>query len=106
MPDDEHVILEEALENLREAARRIRAVSDRLRAAGMREDPDNHNLAYRRTYPEIPRGFMYGTYRAAEGYRGGRTATSRGGDKEILRLFRYKGILILRRVAPPSGETV
>ncbi len=47
MPDDEQVILEEALENLREAAQSIRAVSKRMRATGMREDPNHHDLAHR-----------------------------------------------------------
>ena len=47
MPDDEQVILEEALDNLREAAQRIRAVSNRLRTTGMNQDPDHHDLAHR-----------------------------------------------------------
>lgn len=47
MPEDENVVLEEALENLREAAQRIRAVSNRLRATGMREDPNHLHLVHR-----------------------------------------------------------
>ncbi|MDP9438012.1 MAG: hypothetical protein M3P49_04615 [Actinomycetota bacterium] len=47
MPDDEAVILWEAMDNLREAAQRIRAVSNRMRAAGMREDPNHHDLVHR-----------------------------------------------------------
>ncbi len=45
-------------------AQRIRAVSNRLRATGMREDPNHHDLAHRRTYPEVSPGFIFGTYRA------------------------------------------
>ena len=47
MPEDERAILEEALENLRQDAQRIRAVSNRMRATGMREHPDHHDLANR-----------------------------------------------------------
>ena len=47
MPDDEEAVLNEALDNLREAAQRIRAVSNRLRATGMREDPGHHDLVHR-----------------------------------------------------------
>jgi hypothetical protein len=47
MPENEQAIFEEALENLREAAQRIRAVSNQMRATGMREDPNHHDLAHR-----------------------------------------------------------
>ena len=47
MPEDEQVIIEEALENLREAAQRIRAVSHLMRSTGMTEDPNYHDLAHR-----------------------------------------------------------
>lgn len=45
MPEDEQVILKEALESLREAAWSIGAASNRLRATGMREDPNYRDLA-------------------------------------------------------------
>ncbi|MDP9480289.1 MAG: hypothetical protein M3R38_32280 [Actinomycetota bacterium] len=44
---NEDVILEEALDNLREAAQKIRAVSNRMRATDMREGDNRHNLAHR-----------------------------------------------------------
>ena len=47
MPEDENVVLEEALENLLEAAQRIRATSNLMRATGMREDPNYHDLVHR-----------------------------------------------------------
>lgn len=47
MPDDEQVILEEATDNLREAAQRIRAVSHLMRSTGMTEDPNYHDLVHR-----------------------------------------------------------
>ena len=47
MAEDEKAVLEEALENLREAAQRIRATSNLLRATGMREDDNHHDLANR-----------------------------------------------------------
>jgi len=46
MPDDEQVILEEALENLRETAQSIRAVSHLMRSTGMGDD-NYHDLAHR-----------------------------------------------------------
>ncbi len=46
MAEDEKAVLEEALENLREAAQRIRAVSNRMHATGMREDTSHHDLAH------------------------------------------------------------
>ena len=39
MPEDENVVLEEAVDNLHEAAQRIRAVSNRLRATSIHEGP-------------------------------------------------------------------
>lgn len=47
MLDDEQVILDEALENLREDAQKIRTVFIRLRASGMREDDNHHDLVPR-----------------------------------------------------------
>ncbi|MDP9474506.1 MAG: hypothetical protein M3R38_02200 [Actinomycetota bacterium] len=47
MPENEHTIFEEALENLREAAQRIRAVSHLMRSTGMTEDPNYHDLVHR-----------------------------------------------------------
>ena len=47
MAEDEKVVLEEAMDNLREAAQRIRAVSHLMRSTGMTEDPDHHDLANR-----------------------------------------------------------
>ena len=47
MPDGEEAILAEALENLREAAQRIRAMSNLLRATGMRDDDNHHDLVHR-----------------------------------------------------------
>lgn len=41
MPNDEEAVLDEVLENLREAIQRIRAVSNRLRATGITEGPDH-----------------------------------------------------------------
>lgn len=47
MPDDEQVVFEEALELLREAAQRTRAVSNSTYATGMRKDPNHHDLMHR-----------------------------------------------------------
>ncbi len=47
MAEDEKVVFEEALENLREAAQRIRATSNLLRATGMRDDDNHHDLVHR-----------------------------------------------------------
>jgi hypothetical protein len=47
MPEDEQGVFEEALENLYEAAQRIRAVSHLMRSTGMTEDPNYHDLAHR-----------------------------------------------------------
>ena len=47
MLDNEQVILEEALDNLREAAQRIRAVSHLMRSTSMVEDPNHHDLVHR-----------------------------------------------------------
>ncbi len=47
MPEDEEVVFEGTLENLREAAQRIRATSNFMRSSGMREDPNHHDLAHR-----------------------------------------------------------
>ncbi len=47
MPDNEKAVLEEALENLRQAAQRIRATSNLMRSSGMREGPNHHDLAHR-----------------------------------------------------------
>ena len=47
MPDNEQSISEEALENLHEAAQRIRAVSHLMRSTGMTEDPSYHDLVHR-----------------------------------------------------------
>ncbi len=47
MPENEKAVLEEALDNLREAAQRIRASSNLMRASGMRDDENHHDLAYR-----------------------------------------------------------
>ena len=49
MPEDENVVLEEAVDNLHEAAQRIRAVSNLMRSTGMTEDPNYHDLAHRVT---------------------------------------------------------
>ena len=46
-PGREAEVLDEALENLREAAQRIRAVSHLMRSTGMTEDPNYHDLAHR-----------------------------------------------------------
>lgn len=46
-PGHEAEVLEEALDNPREAAQRIGAVSNRMRAIGMREDLNYHDLAHR-----------------------------------------------------------
>ncbi|MDP9457774.1 MAG: hypothetical protein M3Q60_18850 [Actinomycetota bacterium] len=45
--DREEAVLDDVLENLRESAQRIRAVSNRIRATRMREDPNHHALAHR-----------------------------------------------------------
>ena len=47
MPEDENVVLEEAVDNLHEAAQRIRAVSHLMRSTGITEDPNYHDLAHR-----------------------------------------------------------
>lgn len=47
MPENEQAIFEEAVDNLREAAQRIRAVSHLMRSTGMTEDPNYHDLAHR-----------------------------------------------------------
>jgi hypothetical protein len=44
---DEEAILEEAMDNLREAAQRIRATRNRLRASALNRHPDYGELAYR-----------------------------------------------------------
>lgn len=49
MPEDEQGFLEEAQDNLREAAQRIRAVSHLMRSTGMVEDPNYHDLVHRVT---------------------------------------------------------
>lgn len=41
---DKEAALEEALENLREDAQRIRAVSNWMRSTGMQEDPNYQDL--------------------------------------------------------------
>ena len=46
-PGREAEVLEEASENLREAAQRIRATSNLMRVTGMREHPDHEDLAHR-----------------------------------------------------------
>ena len=47
MPNDEEAILEEATDNLREAAQRIRAVSHLMRSTGLVDDPNYHDLVHR-----------------------------------------------------------
>lgn len=47
MPENEQALFEEALDNLREAAQRIRAVSHLMRSTGMTEDPNYHDLVHR-----------------------------------------------------------
>ncbi len=46
MPEDEKAVFEEALENLREAAQRIRATSHLFRSTGVRDD-NHHDLVHR-----------------------------------------------------------
>ena len=45
--DDEQAILEEALENLQEAHRLIRATQARMRSAGLSEHPNYQDLTIR-----------------------------------------------------------
>ena len=47
MPENEQAIFKEAVDNLREAAQRIRAVSHLMRSTGMTEDPNYHDLVHR-----------------------------------------------------------
>ena len=47
MPENEKAVLEEALENLREAAQRIGATSNLMRATGMRGNDNHHDLVHR-----------------------------------------------------------
>lgn len=47
MTEDEKAVFEEALENLREAAQRIRATSHLFRATGVRDDDNHHDLVHR-----------------------------------------------------------
>ena len=47
MPEKEKAVLEEALENLREAAHRVGATSNLMRSTGMREDENHHDLVHR-----------------------------------------------------------
>ena len=47
MPENEKAIFEEALENLREAAQRIRATSHLFRSTGVRDDDNHHDLVHR-----------------------------------------------------------
>ena len=44
---DEEPILEEAMDNLKEAAQRIRATQNRVRASGLVDHPDYGELSYR-----------------------------------------------------------
>jgi hypothetical protein len=44
---DEEVILDEAMDNLREAAQRIRATRNRVWSAGMDEHPNYRDLTHR-----------------------------------------------------------
>ena len=46
---DEEAILDEAMENLREAAQRIRATRNRLWSAGMDDHPNYRDLIHRVT---------------------------------------------------------
>ena len=47
MASSEEAILEEAMDNLREATQRIRATENRMLAAGMPEQPSYRNLFVR-----------------------------------------------------------
>ena len=47
MAADEELILEEALDNLQEAAQRIRATQNRMRAAGLQDHPNFRELSTR-----------------------------------------------------------
>ena len=47
MPNDEECILEEALDNLREATQRLRATQNRMLAAGMPDRPRHRDLFVR-----------------------------------------------------------
>ena len=47
MPDSEETILEEALDNLREATQRLRATENRMLAAGMPDRPSHRDLFVR-----------------------------------------------------------
>jgi hypothetical protein len=47
MASNEEAILEEAMDNLREATQRIRATENRMLAAGMPEQPSYRNLFVR-----------------------------------------------------------
>lgn len=46
-PKNEQTIFEEALDNLRETAQRIRATSHLFRSTGVREDDNHHDLVHR-----------------------------------------------------------
>jgi hypothetical protein len=47
MPDNEQAILEDALDNVREASQRLRATENRMLAAGMSEQPNYRDLFVR-----------------------------------------------------------
>ncbi len=47
MTEDEAAILDEATDNLREAAQRIRATRNRLWSAGLEQDPNYRDLSQR-----------------------------------------------------------
>ena len=47
MAADEEPVLEEALDNLQEAAQRIRATQNRMRAAGLQDHPNFQELSTR-----------------------------------------------------------
>jgi hypothetical protein len=47
MPDNEQAILEDALDNLREATQRLRATENRMLAAGMADEPKYRDLFVR-----------------------------------------------------------
>ena len=47
MTEDEAVILEEATDNLKEAAQRIRAIRNRLWSAGLEQNPNYRDLSQR-----------------------------------------------------------
>jgi len=47
MTEDEAAILEEATDNLKEAAQRIRATHNRLWSAGLEQNPNHRDLSQR-----------------------------------------------------------